>query len=978
MLKWRIRSPLKLPGEMSFLPTTPLDEISLVDLRAKSDQTSNGNSSSSSSCSSTVSDNSSSAAPSEPNTSFLHRGFVTGSYPSHEYYDGRGPCQQQQEVSSVSELHQDVSESHEERPSTEPHQDHSHEYDDLQQDSTRGRQQDHQVSSESENHQDVKEIDCHQEIRHETETGEFLKDVLESYYSLESHNSWKQDTSEESQQPHQDHSEADHQEPLVRENHQESNYETKTEDIHQDNTGSSTSHNHYDNRKQDSEEGHQHQEVPRERDDDLKTYSNSTSGELQKSKTSDDVFKQVSQQLEQVRDTNSHHYACPQNNKPVSHRDIDTISCPGNIGVGCSELTDGISSGSPISTTAERGHHPTLGHANSLTLGDTNSEVARYAVPINTKISVRPKRSPQTKYFFGTIASSLFSPAANSHCHYAAPRVNKPVDTKRNSTFYYSIEPDNSQKIDDRTNHCIEAPEQIYDTPKKYMNKAPQLEETETRLTETPNQVDKMLQQEETQAYYQDTTKLLKQTPKQHHYKALKKLKETMRRDKKTPKRSKGLENHYKIPRPHRKSSKHNNETPKKPSNKSRKDSKTDKSSNQLKPSEYESYDFKTLEPDSLEYALDFKNALGYHLAKELREKTLKSEKENDRKTGDKSVREKTKSRNADKSDNSIASCSLNRNEGLRKSRSMLGVDKSESGAEDRDSWTSDPQLGYHTYPRQRSRLRPATHTSPLISSATIPDGIYVELFPFKNMSALQLAAEGRDYLMWCPDHEFDNAVSALDIRGLVELVQTLQDAMAVEQQTFDSLSQQLELVHDPLQQQRLSAALCTSQTRLARLCSRNMRCFRQQALKSRQKDASSESRSSSPRDSGLVMSSAAASDAEGDPRSPTGGSFRNSLAFFQRAAHLVANNTKNTTIGTRQNGSSFLATSSEGWNHQTTTPPTHHNHTDHTTDLISGVGGGGGDGGGGELRGRPNPLRRPRHLSRSCSSMADHSTKMT
>nr|XP_045590962.1 uncharacterized protein LOC123752998 [Procambarus clarkii] len=35
-------------------------------------------------------------------------------------------------------------------------------------------------------------------------------------------------------------------------------------------------------------------------------------------------------------------------------------------------------------------------------------------------------------------------------------------------------------------------------------------------------------------------------------------------------------------------------------------------------------------------------------------------------------------------------------------------------------------------------------------------------------------------------------------------------------------------------------------------------------------------------------------SDAEGDPRSPSGASFRSSLAFFQRAAHLVANNTKN------------------------------------------------------------------------------------
>ncbi|XP_064118020.1 LOW QUALITY PROTEIN: uncharacterized protein LOC135223507 [Macrobrachium nipponense] len=203
-----------------------------------------------------------------------------------------------------------------------------------------------------------------------------------------------------------------------------------------------------------------------------------------------------------------------------------------------------------------------------------------------------------------------------------------------------------------------------------------------------------------------------------------------------------------------------------------------------------------------------------------------------------------------------------------------------------------------------------------------------------ENMSALQLAAEGRDYLMWCPDQEFDNAVSALDIRGLVELVQTLQDAMAVEQQTFDSLTQQLELVQDPLQQQRLSAALCTSQTRLARLCSRNMRCFTQQALKARQRDGS-ESRSSSPRDSGLVVSSAGASDAEGDPRSPTGASFKHSLAFFQRAAHLMANNTRNCSLaGARQKearrrssrGSSCYGSSgSEAWSVASDDPAADH-----------------------------------------------------
>ncbi|CAL4061323.1 unnamed protein product [Meganyctiphanes norvegica] len=186
-----------------------------------------------------------------------------------------------------------------------------------------------------------------------------------------------------------------------------------------------------------------------------------------------------------------------------------------------------------------------------------------------------------------------------------------------------------------------------------------------------------------------------------------------------------------------------------------------------------------------------------------------------------------------------------------------------------------------------------------------------------KSMTALHLAAEGRDYLMWCPDLEFDAAVNALDMRGLVELVQTLQDAMAVEQQTFDSLSQQLEMISDPLQQQRLSAALCTSQTRLARLCSRNMRCFTQQALKARQKDGG-ESRSSSPRDSGVAGSYA--SDAE-DPRSPgvQAHTFKNSLAFFQKAAHTA--NAKTTSSSRRHEGrrrssrgSSSYSSSSEAW----------------------------------------------------------------
>ncbi|KAK8737467.1 hypothetical protein OTU49_004502, partial [Cherax quadricarinatus] len=108
------------------------------------------------------------------------------------------------------------------------------------------------------------------------------------------------------------------------------------------------------------------------------------------------------------------------------------------------------------------------------------------------------------------------------------------------------------------------------------------------------------------------------------------------------------------------------------------------------------------------------------------------------------------------------------------------------------------------------------------------------------------------------------------------------------------------------------------------------------QALKARQKEAP-ESRLSSPRDSGLVVSS----DAEGDPRSPSGASFKNSLAFFQRAAHLVANNAKNTRTRHKEarrrssRGSScYGSSSSEAWS--TTSD-------DHTNDLITSVSGGGG-----------------------------------
>ncbi|XP_066965937.1 uncharacterized protein [Macrobrachium rosenbergii] len=389
-------------------------------------------------------------------------------------------------------------------------------------------------------------------------------------------------------------------------------------------------------------------------------------------------------------------------------------------------------------------------------------------------------------------------------------------------------------------------------------------------------------------------------------------------------------------------------------------------------PHEYESFDFHQREKSSLRDALDFRDALGYLQAKAIRRKwrdkgqqekrTAAISKTTNKKKKGRGIRERLnigrklpkmetdqnakasgevkKQQNADGNRKDSSEVNSNSSQTKEATRRLLDICRAVGGGDlfsrGMEKLSPGARPCFNTFPRLRhkQRPRPATITSPLISSESIPDGTYVELFPMKNMSALQLAAEGRDYLMWCPDQEFDNAVSALDIRGLVELVQTLQDAMAVEQQTFDSLTQQLELVQDPLQQQRLSAALCTSQTRLARLCSRNMRCFTQQALKARQRDGS-ESRSSSPRDSGLVVSSAGASDAEGDPRSPTGASFKHSLAFFQRAAHLMANNTRNCSLaGARQKearrrssrGSScYGSSSSEAWSVASDDPAADH-----------------------------------------------------
>lgn len=56
----------------------------------------------------------------------------------------------------------------------------------------------------------------------------------------------------------------------------------------------------------------------------------------------------------------------------------------------------------------------------------------------------------------------------------------------------------------------------------------------------------------------------------------------------------------------------------------------------------------------------------------------------------------------------------------------------------------------------------------------------------------------------------------------------------------FDALSLKLESVAPAtLEYEKLSTALCASQLQLAKLCTRNMRCFTQQAVRAREDPAS-------------------------------------------------------------------------------------------------------------------------------------------
>ncbi|XP_067128833.1 uncharacterized protein [Centruroides vittatus] len=104
-------------------------------------------------------------------------------------------------------------------------------------------------------------------------------------------------------------------------------------------------------------------------------------------------------------------------------------------------------------------------------------------------------------------------------------------------------------------------------------------------------------------------------------------------------------------------------------------------------------------------------------------------------------------------------------------------------------------------------------------------------------MARGRLDEEAVQELMWQDDEKFEETVTTLSTRDLLDLVTALQNSMAEEQHRFDQLSIELQMYQDTecVDHKRIFAALCTSQIRLARLCTRNMRCFTQQAIKAKE-----------------------------------------------------------------------------------------------------------------------------------------------
>ncbi|ELT96563.1 hypothetical protein CAPTEDRAFT_211721 [Capitella teleta] len=85
--------------------------------------------------------------------------------------------------------------------------------------------------------------------------------------------------------------------------------------------------------------------------------------------------------------------------------------------------------------------------------------------------------------------------------------------------------------------------------------------------------------------------------------------------------------------------------------------------------------------------------------------------------------------------------------------------------------------------------------------------------------------------LLSCSDSEFDHALGSMKMQDLVATVSCLQSEMESEQTRFNDLTAQLSTCPDPSSSQYsvLSEKLVTSQSCLATLMDRNMRCFTKQ-----------------------------------------------------------------------------------------------------------------------------------------------------
>lgn len=492
-------------------------------------------------------------------------------------------------------------------------------------------------------------------------------------------------------------------------------------------SGSCPSHDYYDGRKPNSSQGH-HQTsegLPEEQHHREGQYSGKAQELLQGSEScfERDESNQADEHVDQSQSYQpQEHYACPQNNKLVKPCDTHPVG-DSRANVILSRRNSDPNDRRYIHVVDDAGDTDYASPRSiEVAIADVRDSLSHKGIDSNAfgnnTLSKRGHVS-LTKYLFGTLTNNNINPTTGNSCHYASPR--------RRPRKYHTlphIRP--GKNFNGSTDRCLETTKHYYDTPKKHNETLTQ----HCEKHEATNRHNGSLWHKGMSSEHQNTTQEIYETPGQQD-RSPKEPKETGKEESETLKQDNEMENHYQMPKQRRKMVKEN-ETPKTFKGVKKKDKDTKIS--QLQTHEYESYDFKLHGSDSLMYALDFRDALGYHIAQELRKQSLQKEKKENRSQTDvKSVSETTNDVTPI-TDRNLEACGLNRNEKLRKSRSLLNVDEDGSRVEEQchqPHSTAQPSY-YNTFPRKRLRLRPPPHTSPLITSANLPDGVYVELFPHR------------------------------------------------------------------------------------------------------------------------------------------------------------------------------------------------------------------------------------------------------